>query len=132
MYELLILLTSPDIKGTEPYARAIEQEYATHKGGVRPLVKLVGDSIEIVFGQFKFYVDVSCAPHVLEESAEIALQFAKGHPEQRRIAQAACRYELHSDEDRDMEYFNDMVFLSEAASSLAGAFVFDPQAGEFQ
>jgi len=132
MYELLILLTDLQIKSVAPYEQAIRQVYSDISGGHRPVFKSKGDSVEISFGQFRFYVDISCAPHVLVESKEMAQNYAKAHPARNRIATASCRYELSSDDDPEMKYFNDMVFLTEAANSLPGTFVFDPYAGEFQ
>jgi hypothetical protein len=81
---------------------------------------------------FRFYVDFSCQPHVLEESKEIAEQFAAAHPSRVAIGKAACRFELTSDDDPEMDHLNDMIFICQAAEAIGHVYIFDPQAGEFQ
>lgn len=131
MYELLLMLSNPDTASLIRLQVAIVETYASHSTGESPTLQIVGDRLTVRFGTFHFHIDVGCQPHVLEESREIAAEFAIGMPQQAAIAACACRFELTSDDDPDMDYFNDMAYLTEAAESLGGVYTFDSRAGAF-
>ena len=131
MYELLMLISSPTATGLQPLLDAVRAEYAAHKDSVRPDITIDGDRATITVKGFRFVIDYVCGAHVKTESAEISEHFGTKHPEKAVIATASCRYELRSDADPGMDHFNDMVFISTAAASLPGVFVFDPAAGMF-
>jgi hypothetical protein len=92
---------------------------------------LKGDELTVAVGSFHFHIAFSDQPRVLQESIEIAAEFAADRPDRAAIARAACRFELSSDDDPDMDHFNDMLFICHAAESLGPVYIFDPQEGEF-
>jgi hypothetical protein len=127
-----MLICSPAISGLAPLLEAIRAGYEAHKGRANPLVRVDEDCATVTLNSFRFHIHYSCEAHVVVESAEIAKIFGAAHPQRATIATASRRYELSSDGDPQMEYFNDMLFISEAALSLPGVYVFDLEAGAFQ
>ena len=132
MYELLILVSPETTTNLAALETAVRSEFSslTPPQPVRTSVRK--DRLTVDVEGFQFHVDFSCEPHVLEESQEIAARFAANHPARAAIARARCRFELTSDDDPDMDHFNDLVFISQAAEAIGPVYIFDPQAGEFQ
>jgi hypothetical protein len=132
VYELLILVSPETTTNLAALEATVRSEFSslTPPQPVRTSIK--NDRLTVDVQGFRFHVDFSCESHILEESQELAAQFAANHPARAAIARARCRLELTSDDDPDMDHFNDMIFICQAAEALGQVFIFDPQAGGFQ
>lgn len=112
-------------------ARRKRAEFASQTPPQAIVTSIKAEQLTVVVDGFHFYIDYSDQPHVLEESIEIASEFAADRPDRAAIAKTSCRFELSSDDDPDMDHFNDMLFLCHAMESLGPMYIFDPQEGEF-
>ena len=76
--------------------------------------------IRLVAGAASLVIGWSTAPHVVDESNEIAEQFA--------IPCAGCHTRLEmSGDDPDMELFNDYLLINERLQETGQAVIFDTQ-----
>lgn len=131
MYELLILASAESSPSLEKLEVAVQAEFASQTPPQPVVTSLEADELTVTVEGFRFYIDFADQPQVLEESRELAAEFATDRPDRAAIAKASCRFELSSDDDPDMDHFNDMLFICHAAESIGAMFVFDPQEGEF-
>ena len=119
MYEMLIML--------KPDATFSCDEMATILRNVGQLsgktVECLGTSVTLKSGDAYLQVDFSNAPHVIEESKEIAV--ACDIPCHR----CAVRFEMNGD-DPDMDLFNDYLLVNERLDSTGNFFIFDPSEGK--
>ena len=79
-------------------------------------------------GGWSLTVAVSNAPHVLEESSELARRHPEW-PQARQIAACASRIEVWSSPgaaDPEMEHLNDYILVVEALQSFPGVIAYDP------
>jgi hypothetical protein len=132
MYELLILAPIESSPNLEKLEVAVRSGFSSLRPPQKVSTSLKNGKLTVAVNGFRFFIEFSCEAHVLEESREIAEQFAADHPSRAAIAAASCRFELSSDDDPEMEHFNDMILICHAAEALGPVFIFDPQAGEFQ
>lgn len=131
MYELLILASEESSPSLEKLEAAVRAEFAA-QAPPQPIVTAIkADKLTVSVESFHFFIGFADQPHVLEESIEIAAEFAADRPDRAGIAKASCRFELSSDDDPDMDHLNDMLFICHAAESLGAVYIFDPQEGEF-
>jgi len=128
MYEALIMLEQALNPSIEDYAQKIVSFYES-SGGQKPFVTVDGESLVAKFDGITFSVNKNCGAHVLEESEGISTM-AKSE-EQAALSKSKCRFELKSTTDLDMLYFNDFLFLIQAAEKLGKVWAFDTAAGEF-
>jgi hypothetical protein len=129
MYEALVLVDPQTDISVEQLVSELENFYSS--SAKRPSISRSGDLITLAWPGYALEVGRSSLPDVLEESAELARSFAASHPEKSRISCAKTRFELSGDEDPDMDYFNDFLFVIEALQRLGNVYHFDPGAGEF-
>jgi hypothetical protein len=130
VYETLILI-DPDSSITDESIEGALGMVYKDAGASKPVVSRSGPTFRITWPGFSFEVHRSQLPHVLEESKEIASQFADVRTEQPRIAQCNSRIELVGDDDPDMKYFNDYCYIVGAIEKLGIAYTFDQGSGEF-
>lgn len=130
VYEGLVLI-DPDSSIT---ARQLADELRRFYAGTSDAPVAIDEEDDVVTLRWAGYVlevGRSCAPHVREESQELADEFASGHPDHARIAQCACRFEMSGDDDPDMDRFDDSLFVGEALERLGRVYRFDPATSEF-
>ncbi len=132
MYELFFILSDPNTASLRLLEQAIVAEYASHNDSIAPRIINSGERLAVEFEGFSFLIDLNCGSSVQQECDDAANNFAAEHPQKALIAGSRCRFELSSDDDFEMDYFNDLMFLSTAAESLGGVFTFDARQGEFQ
>jgi hypothetical protein len=94
-------------------------------------VKLVETGLCVDIAGWKLRVQLNAKPWVAEESREIAQQFGQNRPDRNILSMAARRFEVSSDPDPDMDYFNVYVGIIEAIESIADVVCFEPGTGEF-
>ena len=131
MYELLILLSAKSSASIEKLEAAVRAEFSTSKTQQPVSTSVQNGKLVVLVGEFHFFVQLACGAEVLEESREIAEQFAALHPSRKAIAEASCRFELMSDEDPMMDRFNDLIFMCQAAERLGSVYIFNPHARRF-
>jgi len=87
--------------------------------------------ITIQINDWKCTVAFNTSESVLVESREMAEFFAKDRPDQSEIAKSEARFEVATDADMEMDYFNDYVEIVEQLESYDNAKVFEPSQGKF-
>ncbi|TND04098.1 MAG: hypothetical protein FD123_3869 [Bacteroidetes bacterium] len=128
-YEYLILI-APDSDATlEKLKIKLEDFYKNDERKVQ--ITLSDRTITLNIDGYNLYVGYSDAEHVQAESQEIAESSAEGKPQQSVIASCKARFEMHGDDDEDMDYFNDSLYVQEEIETFKGVFVFDSFNGEF-
>jgi len=130
LYETLILVAPSSSIHDDHVASALAQLYP-ESNSPSPTITNKGSYYCISWPQFTFELGLSKLPHVIEESKEIADQFAKGLPQQDLIAQCFSRVELVGDDDPEMQYFNDYCYIVEAIEKLGTVFTFDQGSCKF-
>lgn len=94
-------------------------------------IEVVDTQLTLTINDYAFTVHHVNAPHVLEESGDIARKYAKDNPQQAAMAACATRFEMYGDDDPNMDYFNDSLILQACIAELGDVFVFDPYGGKF-
>lgn len=130
MYESLILVDNDSVISAEALHAELVRFYVG-KAGSPAAITLSSQTIVLKWPKYQIGVAREQLPHIAEESAEIAERFAKNHPERDRIAACQCRFATSGDDDPDMIYFNDYLFIGEAAQRLGKVYRFDSSACEF-
>lgn len=131
MYELMILASPETSPNLEKLETAVRVEFGSQTPPQPVTTSIEAEKLTVLVDGFHFHIAFADQPYVLEESIEIAAEFAADRPDRAAIAKAACRFELSSDDDPDMDHFNAMLFICHALESLGPVYIFDPQEGEF-
>lgn len=134
VYQLFALITGETDLPLGRVADLMRQEFASVPGAIVALAETPPGEhprLEIRWTDWAFRLAYSDMPHVLEESREIDDACADGRPDRDRIAGCRRRLELASDEDPEMDHFNDYLFIQERLGQQDGVVLFDLQAGEF-
>jgi hypothetical protein len=130
MYESLILV-DPDVTITAEQLAAELRRFYQGKAGAPAEIAHAGQDVRLRWPGYLLEVGRSSVPHVLIESQELALKFAREHPARDRIASCTCRFEVSGDDDPDMEHFNDSLYVGEALSRLGSVYRFEQASCEF-
>ena len=131
MYQALILISTSLSFSMIDYQKAVIASVSTHQE-TAPSVTTTDDGFALEFSSgFTLSATYSCASSVLEESQEIAEQFAKNRQDSAEISQSTCRVEITTGPDFEMIHFNDFISSVEAAEKQGKVFAFDPLAGAF-
>ena len=94
-------------------------------------LKLEGNRLQLLLGDYAFTIYFNDSPDVLEESVEMS-QILKGDSDAKMlIASCMARFEMCGDEDEDMDYFNDSLYIQEEWEDFEGVITFDVVNGEF-
>ena len=130
MYESLILVDNDSTITTDALLDELQRFYADDKHA--PLeISAASQTITLRWDGYVLQVAREELPHVVEESTEIANQFAGSHPAKDRIGQCKCRFATSGDDDLDMMHFNDYLFVGEALERLGTVYRFDQSTCEF-
>jgi|SRR5947207_8870631 len=105
---------------------------------VATLAQLTGVRVEqmsgshVIVREDNWPIDVylSEAPHVFDESRELAQRFAT-RPESARIATCDRRIEVSYEPDPQMRYFNTWLLVTEKLSQLVHGIVYDLKSASF-
>lgn len=88
-------------------------------------IELGRTRVVLTIGEWTLRIYLSDAEHVQSESRELADEFAKGHPQQKRIAGCKRRFETAADSDSNMDFFNDSLTALDAMESFGELYIFD-------
>lgn len=105
-------------------ARLIEAFYLEQLVMDSPTVVASGDEIEVSFLHVQFVFVKNTLRSVAEASAQLATRFPIAKA--RGLAEAVCRVEMRSSNDKDLLYFNDYLYLLNIFDQLGLVWVHDP------
>ena len=128
MYEALILLSEGIAPKLGNYVNEISAFYEKQDNSDKPAIKSNDLEILIEFEGIKFIVQKNCSESVSLESSELQEYLKLG--ENSGLSKSKCRYELKSSSDFEMTYFNDYLFILQAAEKLGKVWLFDPNSGK--
>ncbi|KFF03035.1 hypothetical protein [Flavobacterium reichenbachii] len=93
----------------------------------KPVIHLKEDCITITFDDFNFKIFFVNEDWVLVESIEMADNFETDWNEEiidkEKLKVCASRFELSADDDFDMDYFNDSLYIIETIESFDGVII---------
>jgi tetratricopeptide (TPR) repeat protein len=98
----------------------------TEKFAAKFTTERIRDTITVKFDDWKMWVHFSEEPHVIIESQEMAEN--SGRPE---LADCPARLEIHAEDDPNMDYFNEHLYVLEVIEPNKGVYIFDPVNGTF-
>ncbi len=130
MYESLVLI-HPDTPITSAAFASELRRYYERSEQPPTIVECSESRLEIRFTDCIFYVDHDRSAHVVEESAELAEEFGEDTGKQDRIAACTSRFDIRADDDPDMNYFNDYLYIVESCQRLGEVYPFDTSSATF-
>ena len=130
MYECLVLVDSENDVTSAALVAELRRFYSSDPTAPREIL-VSGPTVTLRWEDYTMTVHRSALPNVLDESAEIANEFAAERLDRDRIARCQLRFEISADEDPEMDHFNDYLFVGEALQRLARVYRFDQASGEF-
>jgi hypothetical protein len=124
-YSYLIFLLSDSSWDMIDFAERLKLKFSA------PNIRIEAtDQVTIMtIDSWSFRIYYNQDPSVVEESAEIAQEYAVDHVDQERITACSRRLETSGDADPDMDYFNDVMIFLEWVEKEYQAAVFDGQEG---
>ena len=132
MYEALIMIAEANkSEFWQAYVEKLRAEVETGQAfGKGATLSISDERLELTSFSVIFTVDYNDDDHVVEESKEIAEEFAAGLADHADLARASSRLEINSTPDTNMDAFNSFVFLAEIAERVGKTWAFDPRDGE--
>lgn len=128
-YNSLILLPADSRASIDDVERIARESYADDE---REVFLEVGDTdLTLTIEEWEMIISLNNSPHVLAESKEMAEEFAAARPDKDEIAACDRRFEISTDADADMEYFNDYALMTERLGNLEGAKIWEGAQQEF-
>ncbi|MEK3917358.1 hypothetical protein [Paenibacillus sp. FSL H7-0331] len=124
-YSYLIFLLSDTSWDRSAFAERLKLKFSA------PNIRIEAtDQVTIMtIDSWSFRIYYNQDPSVVEESAEIAQEYAVDHVDQERIAACSRRLETSGDADPDMDYFNDVMIFLEWVEKEYQVAVYDGQEG---
>jgi hypothetical protein len=105
----------------------LESFYA--KSSRLPKISQIDKAITVDFDNYKFEIFLSDGSHVIEEAAEMAndrvTDYAENSFDKEKLKTSSKRFEISGEDDPDMDYFNDSLFIVETTEKFKGVIVFD-------
>jgi hypothetical protein len=84
--------------------------------------------IELKINSWFLYITLNYDPYVSKEAIEIAEKYIfEDHDRKASLENCNSRFEVYSDPDPNMDYFNFYVWVVELLCEYKGAVAFDPQ-----
>lgn len=96
-----------------------------------PIIQEEGKRLVIDFQGYNFIFSYIREDWIIEESKDIAETFAKNTPYKNQIKNSEARIEFYGDDDFNMDYFNEALFLLEVIFKEGNAAIFDTVSGKF-
>ena len=125
-YEILALTGDSQVTNLVILQAKLRSRYQQHKSAPDLIEFISEKQLIIKWTNFQFTIYKNTESYVLEESQDIARNF----PQYPKIAKCDRRLEVSSDEDRQMEHFNDYIFIQETIEHLGRVFLYEPQTGQ--
>jgi hypothetical protein len=108
----------------------LEKFYAGPTIKIKPVITLTGNKITVSYSEYNFFIFLSDEEHVLEEAIELAdtddtgLDWADQPFDKDKLKTCAKRFEMWGEEDYDMDYFNDSLFIIQTIEQFSGMIIF--------
>lgn len=107
----------------------LEEFYQNSDTEDQPEINLSDNQITLIFNdEYRFYIYLSEEKHVNEEAVEIAENLETDWNEEpfdkEKLKTAQKRFELWGDEDFDMDYFNDSLFILDQIEKFSDIIIF--------
>lgn len=122
-YKALVLLPPTSSTSIEEVKDKLRTFYKNDERDV--IVQQHETVIEIVIRGWTCSVHLSSEPHVLIESQQMAEIFAAARLDKDEIATCNRRFEVISEPDPNIDYFNDYIFILQALESFPGIKIWD-------
>jgi hypothetical protein len=94
-----------------------------------PNISQIDKTITVAFDNYKFQIFLSDEGHIIEEAAEIAndrtTDYAENNFDKEKLKASSKRFEISGEDDFDMDYFNDSLFIVETIEKFKGVIVFN-------
>ena len=128
-YQAFILLPSDSEASIEDVRRILEDYYS---GDVRDITFNDNENkLTVTIDDWDLSINRNSKPHVIEESREMADKFAGQRPDKNEIASSGVRLEVSTDDDDNMDYFNDYLEIIEKLGNFKGAKIWEGAQSEF-
>ncbi|MEM6271891.1 MAG: hypothetical protein AAF998_20810 [Bacteroidota bacterium] len=132
MYEYLIPIADDSDFSLARLEVSLKQFYGQNEDRTINIERFGEDKIVVLVERFPFYLNVSDAPEVPFESAEMAAHWTGDPSGKERLQNCSRRIEMYADgRDPSMAYFNDSLYILGEIEKFDGAFIFDPMQGSF-
>jgi hypothetical protein len=121
-YEYLVLIHPESNAGLSRLKENLELFYASAEN--KPIIHLEEDTLTVTFDDFDFRIFFSNEDWILEESIELADAFESDWNEEiidkEKLKLCKSRFELSADDDFDMDYFNESLFILQTIEEFDG------------
>jgi hypothetical protein len=128
-YQYMAMVAPETSASLETLQASLDAFYSKIKRPYRSAIS--GNQLTLTLADYKFYVYYATEAHVLEESREMAQTYIGDASTKAAIARCATRFEMHGDDDPDMDYFNDSLYLQEQIEALGTVYILDPIGGNW-
>jgi hypothetical protein len=107
----------------------LETHYLNSAG--KPDIQLNDKLLTLKFNDYKFHFVLNDEKWIIEESKEIAEDLANHRSDKGEIAHCSTRIEFDGDDDFDMDYFNESLFILDELSKCKDYVILDYNHGTF-
>lgn len=128
-YKALILLSPTSDASIEEAETRLENLFADDERDVS--VTSDKDEIQVSIEGWNARIHLNADDYVIEESEEMANNFASHLPEKEEIATSQRRFEVACDEDAEMSFFNDYLAIIQELGGFEGAKIWEQAQQEF-
>lgn len=127
-YKALILLPSDTDASIDGARRVLEDFYADDAGDVA--FETSENRLTVTIDDWNCRIALNSRPSVLEESQEMASHFPD-RADKDQIASSGVRFEVTTDDDAEMDFFNDYILIIEKLGEFKGAKIWEDAQGDF-
>ncbi|WP_456313052.1 hypothetical protein [Pseudomonas shirazensis] len=129
-YSYLAFIEPSSNAGIETLKNHLEDFYAKPVITEKPTITVENNQIEILFDdEYRLYVFLSEEDHINEEAQEFAIEYELDWNEntfdKEKLKTCKKRFEIWGDEDFDMDYFNDSLYIIEQIEKFDGVIIFN-------
>jgi hypothetical protein len=128
-YKALILLSQTSDASIEEAEKRLENLFADDERGVS--VTSDKNEVQVSIEGWSARIHLNSDDYVIEESEEMANNFAAHLPEKEEIAASPRRFEVSCDEDSEMSFFNDYLGIIQELGGFQGAKIWEQAQQEF-
>jgi hypothetical protein len=128
-YQSFILLPTDTDVSIEKIRRVLEGYYSGDAGTVS--FESADTRLTVTIDGWNCAISLNSKPSVIEESKEMAEMFAAKRADKDAIAASGVRLEISTDDDENMDFFNDYVEITEQLGKFEGARTWEGAQEEF-
>lgn len=126
MYESLIMIDKRSSISFDTLVNQIKEKYSSIDN---TSIVVENEKLDITIRGWRLSVDYSEDSHVVEESKGLADQLVGEL--KTKVGTCTSRFEVSSDEDENMDFFNEYCILQQEIEELGTVYIFDCVSGEF-